>query len=285
MRLLRRALRYLVRLGQLTLEQYRANRTSLLAGAIAFYAFLSLFPFLLVAVAILGYVLGSSQNAYDALFRLMQSAFPTAKAEIAKQIGGIIRNRSVAGWLGLAGLVWAASAGFGTLRLSLRTVFQMPPPTRSWLAQLKAMGAVFVTIVFLLASLLLTSAATAVSRYRLLGISLGDVHWLVGLLGIGVSLLVDLGMFSLLYRSVPSRVGTGGLLVGAGFAAVAWELAKLGFAWYVTQVGPFAIYGSLGTVVLLMLWVYYTAVITLLGAELAWAHARVITMPARPSRF
>lgn len=271
----RQFLRYLVALLLAAARLFREDRASTLAAAMSFYAVLAIFPLLLLAVAVLGYVLGSSASAYDAIMSAVQGALPGSGEEIRRQVNKVIAYRTVAGSLALLGLVWSASAAFAVLSSSLRAVWRRPPPSRAWLARLRAVLAVLVAVLFMLLSVAFTSVARAMGEYRAFGVSLREIPFLVPVLGLVVPLVTDLVVFGLIYRSVPNpRLPSRSLLAAAGFAAIAWELAKIGFAWYVTRVAGFhQVYGSLGAIVILMLWIYYSALIVLFGAELARAHA------------
>lgn len=260
------------RVAARTFGGYSADQGALLAGALAFFAFLSLFPFLLVVIAILGSVLGSSDRAYAAVVDVVQGALPGSRLAVEEQVRAVISQRVVAGWLGVAGLLYGALGFFSMWRTSLQVIWRLPPPARFWRPYVRAVLVVLAAIVFVLASIAATAVLTAILQYRAFGFSLRQIPHSVTIVGVLVSLALDWGAFTLAYLAAGNRRLTwGGRLAGAGFAAVAWEIAKHLFAWYVTSFASFAVYGSLGVVVILMIWFYYSAVILVLGAELAAA--------------
>jgi membrane protein len=91
-------------------------------------------------------------------------------------------------------------------------------------------------------------------------------HW-AGLL---LTLLLDTALFVVIYRFVPNRrIRWSSVLVGGLATAVLWESAKQAFRWYIESVGVYsAVYGSLGVTIALMMWVYYSAIVFIIGAAL-----------------
>jgi membrane protein len=91
-------------------------------------------------------------------------------------------------------------------------------------------------------------------------------HWA----GLMLTMLLDTALFVALYRFVPNRrVRWASVLIGAAATAVLWESAKQAFRWYIQSVGIYsAVYGSLGVTIALMMWVYYSAMVFIIGAAL-----------------
>jgi len=92
------------------------------------------------------------------------------------------------------------------------------------------------------------------------------LHW-TGLL---LTILVDTALFVVVYRFVPNRrIRWASVLVGGLASAVLWEAAKQAFRWYIEGIGVYsAVYGSLGVTIALMMWVYYSATVFIIGAAL-----------------
>ena len=94
-------------------------------------------------------------------------------------------------------------------------------------------------------------------------------HWA----GLGLALVLDTTLFLVLYRFVPNtRVPWASVVIGSTGAAGLWEVAKQVFRWYIEGIGLYsAVYGSLGAAIALMMWVYYSALVFVLGACLVRA--------------
>ena len=92
------------------------------------------------------------------------------------------------------------------------------------------------------------------------------LHW-TGLL---LTVLLDTALFAMIYRFVPNRrIRWSSVLIGGLATAVLWESAKQAFRWYIEGAGVYsAVYGSLGVTIALMMWVYYSATVFIIGAAL-----------------
>jgi membrane protein len=105
--------------------------------------------------------------------------------------------------------------------------------------------------------------ALLVGRGALMPVAL---HWA----GLSLTVLLDAALFVMIYRFVPNRrIRWSSVLVGGLATGVLWEGAKQGFRWYIEGIGVYsAVYGSLGVTIALMMWVYYSAIVFILGATL-----------------
>ncbi|MBV9278917.1 MAG: YihY/virulence factor BrkB family protein, partial [Chloroflexi bacterium] len=140
-----------------------------------------------------------------------------------------------------------------------------------WLAKLRGLAVIVWVIVFAVSSLWLTwLSAVLISAAHAPGLVVA------GILTVLPSFVLDVAIFGALYKLTPTcHVDVRSALVGAGFAAVLWELTKVGFGWWVLQVGTYnRVYGPLAASVIVMLWLWMTAVVFLFGAELAAANQR-----------
>ena len=127
----------------------------------------------------------------------------------------------------------------------------------------------FLTIGFL-ASIGVTGAFAWVRGVALLAgngsVMSATLHWA----GLALTVLIDTALFVVIYRFVPNRrIRWSSVLVGGLATAVLWESAKQAFRWYIERIGFYsAVYGSLGVTIALMMWVYYSAIVFIIGAAL-----------------
>lgn len=263
--------------AQETASAFSEDKCSLIAAALAFYSFLSLIPLMLVFTAGLGLVVGSSEAIWEASFGYLQKMIPEA-GEIGRFLESMTSQSPVAGGIGLLGLIWGGSGAFSTLQSALHTVWHHKKHRTFFIARLVAVLIMILVIVLLLLSILATWGLEGTKRYRLpLGnCTLGDLPLIWGAIGILGPFLLTVTMFLCLYQAVPHPgIRLWHLLGASAIAALCWELAKYGFTWYISHLpGINQIYGSLGTVVILLLWIYCSAIIFLFGAELAWVWAQ-----------
>jgi membrane protein len=268
---------YLFDLVWRTAERFGRDDGGIYAAAVAFRLLLSLFPLLIVFVAVFG-LLTELPGFGPWLERVTADQAPgdAVKTLVESIIGVPLTSNSVAGLVGLATLVWSGSGMFGALRLALNRAFGFVNTTElvgGYARNLAGVGGLF------LLALLFIGMTTILSVVRgLIGPDLDDWPLSLGgalgdrLLTYAISALIAL----LLYRLVPTRalplriLWPAALLAGAGF-----QLSEVGFAIYQTYFSNFeAVYGALAGAVALLLFLNLEANIILFGATLAAEMAR-----------
>jgi membrane protein len=251
-----------------------------LAASLAYYTALSLAPLLLLIVGLLGVVLGRAQVAGQ-LAAQLESLMGPAGQEL---VTSILTTSSPEGgtWaaiVGLVTLVIGATAVFGELQATMNLIWEVrPDPTGGVWAGIWALlkeRLFSLTLVFALAFLLLVSLVIS-------AVLAGAAAWFQGpeqalvsrVLELAVSLLVLTIVFALLFTYVPDAeirwrdVWLGGLITAALFT-----LGKTAIGYYLGQASVGSAYGAAGSLVVLLVWVYYSALIMFFGAEFthAWA--------------
>jgi membrane protein len=241
------------------------------AAGLSYYFLFSLFPALLFLVALLGMFRGS-----DLLGPLMGYAHrvlpPDAASVLSKTMEGVVRGaRGSLLSLGALGALWAASAGMGSITSALNVAYGVKDPRPWWRQRLMAIVLTVVFALFTLSALLFLVfgeriGAAIANRFALGGAF--ETAW--GLLSLGIAILGVLTGITLVYGLAPARRRRWhGVTPGAVFALVGWLGASLLLRLYVEFVGNYeATYGSIGGVMLLMLWLYLSGVTLLVGAEI-----------------
>jgi membrane protein len=248
------------------------------AASVAYYALFSLFP-LLLALAAAGSFFLEDEQAYQETIALISNAIPVSQDLIVQNIRQVLASRGAVGLIGLVGLLWSATGVFMNLARNINRAWSHATERGFLKGRLVALAMVGVLALLLILSVLSTALLNLLPRLRipLLGnlnvydtalwpIVSGLVPWLFGWL-----------LFLALYRWVPNTsVPWSAALWGAGVASLLWEVAKKGFAWYLEAgLARYSlVYGSLGTVVALMFWLYLSAWITFFGAHLSAAVAQ-----------
>ena len=245
------------------------DRVPQMAAAISYFALLSIFPFLLLALAIFGLVLRDGELQQRVLTEIV-AALPIEAPTIEEALGNLAGSGASMGVLALVGTVIAATALARSLRGSLNVIFraeEQRPLLLSWLVDmtvLPVLGLLFIT------SLLLSTVwrfAQAVADD--LGLEEVAPLWELGALAIP-ALLSFVGLL-LLYLLLPNRsLHLLDLWPGALIAMVGFQIGTFVFAIYFENFGAYdLIYGSLGGVIALLAWVYVSSLILLFGAEVA----------------
>jgi membrane protein len=239
------------------LAAYGESNASNYAAALAFAAFLAMFPMMLGALSIIG--LAIRDPATEARFQtLILQVFPgNAQPELQSAIHGVKQSAGLLGLVSLGGLVWSASGIFATMEFALTQIFGTKQ--RDMLRQ-KLMG--FVMMVLLVIALTITVAADSAAGY------LSKYMPFAWLLGLGIGAAVMAALLVLLYRFVPNRTfGLSEVLPGALLAGVLIQLLSFGFPLYARYAGSFNTYGAqFGLFFLLATWLYLLSQLLLLGA-------------------
>lgn len=256
-----------------TVREFRDDNLTDWAAALTYYAVLSVFPALIVLVSVLG-LLGDS--ATQPLLDNIATAAPGPAQEIfTNAIEGLSASQGAAGVLfvvGLAGALWSASGYIGAFMRASNAIYEVEEGRPFW--RLRPLQ-IAVTVVMLL---LLVVSATAVV------ITGGLAEEVGGLIGVGdtavavwdvakwpVLVLVVALMFAILYWAAPNvrHPGFRWVTPGGITAVVLWLLASAAFAFYVANFGSYnKTYGSLGGVVVFLVWLWISNIAVLLGAEL-----------------
>jgi membrane protein len=236
---------------------YGESQASNYAAALAFSAFLAMFPMMLGALSIIGFAI--RDPATEARFQnLILQLFPgNAQPELQSAIHGV---RQSAGWFGivsLVGLVWSASGVFATMEFALTQIFGT---RRRAVHRQRLMG--FVMMLLLVLALGITVAANAAAGY------LSPYIPYAWVLSFVIGAVVMVGLLVLLYRFVPNRkFRLREVLPGAILAGVLIEALSLGFPLYARLAGGFNTYGAqFALFFLLATWLYLLSQLLLLGA-------------------
>lgn len=261
-----------------TFKSFNDTRAAQAAAGMAYYAIFSLFPLLLALIAVGSFVLESDQ-VYENVVQFVAEAFPGSETLIEGNIQRVLSLRGPVGIAGVASLLWSGTGVFSVLAFNVNLAWPEAEPRNLLEKRLVAIGMVGGLVGLLILSLVSTAAINLLPQLEVPlwgGISIYETP-LWTLLSTFISWLFTFLLFLNLYRWVPNtEVKWSGALGGALVATVAWELATSAFAWYLSS--GFSqyelVYGSLGAVVALMLWIYLSSLITLFGAHLGAAIAQ-----------
>lgn len=284
-----RTLRTTARLFRDTFERCLKHNTSLLSAALAFYALLSLAPALYLVVAAAGIVIGRSAARSEVISwsaQMLGSGGARFIGEVLDRGGSGGSFATIAGVLSLA---YGATVAFGALQDALNLIWEVPPPERGYIKQffikrLISFLAVMIVGVLLLVSLL-TDAITSAAG-KLMPESLPATEFLLQTANFVASLILVTVLFGLLYRILPdSWVAWRDVWTGAAITAVLFSTGKALIGLYLGHTTTSTPFGAAGSVVIFLLWVYYSAQIFLFGAEFSevYAVARRTSAASKPS--
>jgi membrane protein len=251
-------------------EKFSSDHGFLLSAGIAFTLLICAIPLTLLLLALLGTYLFSDREILFHIREYLKNAFPTLDPRIMANISTIIEDRQIVGILGLAGLAWTSTWVFSSLRAALNVVFRVEKGRGIFRGKAVDFLLVLLAGVLFLMSMVLTSAVAVFQSYAsYFPLDLGIVYQLI--LKYLIPFLATLALFFLVYQIAPNRkIPFRAALKATFFTSVMWEAAKQLFGWYILHLGRFsAVYGSLSTLAVFFLWIYYSAAIFLFGAEIA----------------
>lgn len=242
-----------------------------LASSIAYAALLSIFPLLILVIALLS-VFVTPQAAQDAVVGALAPYLPEGATDMVRAtLHAVVQARGSASVIALLALLWGASAVASSLRAALNRVLRVGRPRPFVRRKLAEFALVLLGGLFMSLSVITSSALTLLAVVRPLE-AVGALLRRSGLAVVAATIgpwILSAAAFLIVYRFLPNeRVRWRSLLAGTAVAVVLFELTKGVFFWYLrTLTGYSLVYGPLTGVVVLLIWVYMAAMILLVGAE------------------
>jgi membrane protein len=255
-------------------ERYRKNAGNYLAGGIAYFSFLALFPIVLLGVSIAGFVLHARPDTLQNLYDTIEKNAPGGLGNtIQTAIQTAIRFRTSVGLIGLVGTLFAGLGWVANLRLASSLVWGTGWVKRPFLKAKIADGIILVGMgIALLISLALTAGGTALSSFILDHTALGSVpgsQFLTPIVGIVVAIAADIVIFGFLLIRLPrASVPPGLAFRGALLAAIGFEILKIIGAYYLSIVGRSPAASAFGSVLGVL--IFFNLVFRFLLFCMAW---------------
>ncbi len=253
------------------LRKFNDDHGLFLSSGITFNLLICLIPLILLLLALLGTYLYSSREVMNHIRHYMENAFPSLDPKVMKNLVKIIRDRKIVGGVGIAGLIWTSTCVFSSLRTALNIIFQVE--TGRGILRGKGIDLLMILLVgvFMLISMLITSGVAFVQGYRI-HLFLDMMPIIRFVLKYLIPFFFTFWMCFLIYKIIPNKkIRPEAALQAALFTSLLWEASKQIFGWYVLHLGRFSVlYGSLSTLGIFFLWVYYSSMILLLGGEVAF---------------
>lgn len=268
-----------VRVALACAEGWSADRCTSMAAALAFYASFSLAPMLVIVIAVAGFFFGEEAvqgRLFDEIRNLLGKEGAIAVQAMVASAWKADRSGWTAG-ISVAAVLLGASATFTQLSDSLNTIWHLPLRNQGALfsmvkVRLISFGLV-IGIAFLIVILLVFDAALSFSISRFLGsaegMSTAAAQW-VQWAQRGISVLLLAGAFAALLKILPTTpVRWSSAWLGAVAAAILFSIGKNLFSLYLARAGTANAFGAAGSLAVLLMWLYFSSAVFLLGAELA----------------
>jgi len=263
-----------------TFSEWQEDQVPVLAAALAYYTVFSLAPLLIIVIAVLGIFFGQGE-AQEQLVNQLQSLFGQ---DVAQTIQTMIEERSQSGGnvaasiVGFLLVIVGATGVFTQLQNALNQIWGVEPDPESGIwnlirVRLLSLGMILVIGFLLLVSLVLSAVLSAFGDMLSASLPGGDLLWQ------GLNFVISLGvitlLFALIFKYLPDiKIRWRDLWVGAGVTALLFVIGKSLIGLYLGSSAVASSYGAAGSLVVLLLWVFYSAQIVLFGGEFTQVYAK-----------
>lgn len=258
-----------------TLENFSGDRSSQAAAGLAFYVFFSLFPLLLVLVAVASSFL-REEAAFRQAVNFVSQAIPVSRSLIERNLETALERRTTVGSIGFVSALWSATNAFATLTQHINRAWKQAQAPGFFKKRLLGLAMVGILVLLLLLSMIATTALQFIPTS--IELPFGEINLFSQTVWQIVTRLTTpvLTMLLLvnLYRWVPDTdVQWKPALWAGGVVTVGWEVIRIGFTSFLSSgvLRYDLVYGSLAAVVALQFWIYLGATILLFGAYLCEA--------------
>ena len=260
---------------------WNEDKAPRLAAALSYYALFAIAPLLVIVIAIAGLFFGQ-EAASGAIAGQIQGLVGEQSAQaIQEMVANAGASRSggiIATIIGIVTLLFGALGVFGQLQDALNTIWEVQPkPDRGWLEMIKERLTPFTMVLgiafLLLISLVISAALAAIGKF------FGGIFPGFALIGQIINFVVSFGvitlLFAMIYKYLPdAKIAWNDVWIGAAATALLFTIGRLLLGLYLGRSSTASAYGAAGSLVIVLLWVYYSAQILFMGAEFTQVYAK-----------
>lgn len=273
-----------------TFTGFNDNNSLLLAAALAFNAIFSIPPLMVIIIRAAGFFFGEEAISGELSNQISGAIGPNAAIEIQNIVKNAYKDESAstfAFWIGLGTLIFASTTFFATLQESLNRVWNLKPkPTNGIMKMVKvrlfSFGIVLSIALLMLVSLLLSTVIAILSDY--LTELIPDIGvFFITLMDFILSIGIISVLFSLIFRFLPDGlIRWKDVWIGGLITAILFAIGKILISWFIGTSDPGSAYGAAGSMIVILVWIYYSSLIVLFGAEFTQQFACAFGQEIRP---
>jgi len=283
------ALHFDVGMVKETFARWNADKAPRLAAALSFTTIFAIAPLFIIVIAVAGYVLGVANGTghghgavEDKMLAAIQGSAGKGAADMVRGMVSTAYNKPhqglIASIIGWVTLLLGAAGLFAALQDALNTVWHVEPPKKKlWAAirdRLASIGMLLAIGFLLLVTTALNAVIAYVSTFVSHALPFPGAGLVFGLINVVVSLGLITLLFGLMYKYLPdAKVEWRDVWTGALVTAVGFVIGQALIALYLGKAGVESAYGAAGSLLVLLLWVYYSSMILLFGAEFTRVYA------------
>lgn len=281
----------------MSIKGFGQDRALKMSASLAYYSIFSIAPLLLIVIWLVGFLFGEyaqgeqaiQKEVFGELTALFGSDVATQIQETIQQIS-VEKKSGIGIGIGIATLIVGSTTIFVQIQDSINMIWQVRArPRKSWLKMILNRALSFSMVIglgfLLIASLILNGIIVALGSYLLdyfPELSFALVEWI----NVGITFLVIAALFGTIFSVLPdAKIRFRDVLGGAIFTAVLFMLGQYLITLYMQFAAPASAYGAAGSLIILLLWIYYSAAILYFGAEFTKAYAEKYGEGIQPKSY
>lgn len=265
-----------LKLTQLGIKKIDEDELSTRSAALSYYFILALFPMFLFLVSLIGLIAGSGSQMGDKIMATLGNLAPGAASGVVQQvIHQTVKNSGgVKLAAGILGALWAASGGMSAIVTSLNVIYRTKETRPLWKQKLTVVALTLALALLILLASALVLYGGSIGQLIATRVGVGKLFWIVWhIVQWPMTFFAMFLSFSIIYYFAPDLQERKWYWVtpGSAVGVLLWLVASVGFRIYLHFFNSYsATYGSLGAVIILMLWLYITGFAILVGGEVNW---------------
>jgi len=260
------------------IQNWSAHKDARLGAALAYYSVFSLGPVIVIVISVAGLFFGRDAASGEVAKSIKGMLGDTGASAVQAMLADAGRPRQglIATVTGIGLLLFGALGVVVQLKDALNTVWEVAPksPDNVWQfirSYVVSFAGILSLGFLLLVSLVSSAALAAIGKYA----NVIGQEWLLHLINVGVSLAVVSSMFAMTFKWLPDiDIDWRDVWPGAVLTALLFEVGKFGIAFYIGKQGLESTYGAAASIIVVLVWVYYSSQIVLIGAEITHAFAK-----------
>lgn len=257
-------------------SKFFADNGLFLTSALAFNLLLYFIPLSLLMISLLGYTVLDSERAMNEVQSVLRASLPQSQQALAENLTAVVSDRGLLGFSGIVSFVVFSSFLFGSVRIVLNAVF-LAQQTRTFIKGLGIDILMTALVTLLLLGVVANTSFVTIAWTFLEQHPSSTVLFEPALMTFDkvIGFIATTALFYVLYRVAPAvTLPSKAILIGSLSATLLFQLARWGFAWYVSMAqASLVLYGTLGGLMFFFVWLYYSSLVFILGAEIAWHYA------------
>lgn len=274
-----------------TFTQWRTDNTTHIAASLAYFTIFSMAPLLLVAIYLVGIIYGQQAVRGEIVGQIRDTVGSDAARVIQDMVANTYKSGSgtIATLIGIGTVLFGATGLFAQLKDALNTIWGVAPdPDRGVKGAIRDRLLAFTALpmigLVLLAALVANSALSAVDSTTS-GILPGTVSVVFfQVLSLAVTFVMVSAVFAFIYKVLPDvQIAWRDVLVGAGVTGVLFIIGQLAISFYLGRGSATSAYGAAGSLIAVLLWVYYSSHLIIFGAEFTQVYAEHVGASIRPA--